>query len=111
MTNYEKYRGKCKEMSEALIADDHTLRLVRGYYYEPQWNREEPHWWCVKPCGEIVDPSKKQFPSGGVSEWYTEFDGSVVCEQCGVSGKEADFIPISNYICCSNACCLRLVGL
>jgi len=30
ISDYEKYRGKCKEFSEALIKKDPTLRLVRG---------------------------------------------------------------------------------
>ena len=32
--DYQRYRGKCKEMSEALIAADPSLRLVRGHYYD-----------------------------------------------------------------------------
>ncbi len=33
-SDYLKYRGKCKEMSEQLCATDPTLTLVRGYYVD-----------------------------------------------------------------------------
>jgi hypothetical protein len=32
-SDYMKYRGKCKEMSEALVKENPKLRLVRGHYY------------------------------------------------------------------------------
>lgn len=34
-SDYAKYRGKCKEMSEEAVAQDPSLRLVRGYYHCP----------------------------------------------------------------------------
>lgn len=34
-TDYMKYRGKCKEMSEQACLLDSSLTLVRGYYYCP----------------------------------------------------------------------------
>ena len=37
-SDYLKYRGKCKEMSEALVANNPALRLVRGHYWCPIWN-------------------------------------------------------------------------
>jgi hypothetical protein len=111
MNNYLKYRGKCKEMSEELAEKDKSLTLVRGYYYEPLWNREEPHWWCKKPCGEIVDPTKLQFPSGGIEDFYREFEGTMPCAECGVIIKEEEAITHGNYACCSTKCMLALVGL
>jgi len=109
---YKKYRGKCKEYCEQLIKEDPTLRMVRGYYWCPIWNTDEGHWWCVKPDGEIVDPTKLQFPSAGHGQ-YTEFDGNCECSQCGKSFKEEVGIVMGNgnYICCSNRCAMRLVGL
>lgn len=107
--DYTKYRGKCKEMSEALIAADPTLILVRGHYYDPLWG-EQPHWWCKKPDGTVVDPTKDQFPSKGHGP-YVEFDGTVECSNCGkrMQEEEADFQ--SNYAFCSYTCYGQFVGV
>jgi len=78
---YSRFRGKCREMSEALVANDPTLTLVRGHYYEPAWGGNQQHWWCVNSGGEIVDPTAGQFPSNG-SSIYTEFDGYLSCTGC-----------------------------
>lgn len=107
--DYTKYRGKCKEMSEALVAADPTLRLVRGHYYDTMWG-EQAHWWCAKPDGEIVDPTKDQFPSKGAGV-YVEFSGIVQCDQCGKEMKEEDAIFMSSYPVCSNQCARSLVGV
>jgi hypothetical protein len=53
LTDYEKYRGKCKEMSEALVLENPTLILIRGRYHCPFWG-EQAHWWCKKSDGTIV---------------------------------------------------------
>ena len=37
---YQKYRGKCKEFSEALCEQDPTLRLVRGHYLDYSWGEQ-----------------------------------------------------------------------
>lgn len=108
MDDYQKYRGKCKEMSEELCALDGSLRLVRGHYHCPIWG-EQAHWWCERD-GEVVDPTVKQFPSNGLGE-YVEFDGICQCSECGVSGLEKDFTFESNYQYCSSACHMRFVGL
>lgn len=108
-SDYLKYRGKCKEMSEDLCAQDPTLTLVRGHYYCHVFG-EQPHWWCTKPDGTIVDPTAKQFPSNG-SGAYVEFDGYVSCSECDKEGKEADFSYESNYAFCSNRCHMYFVGL
>lgn len=108
-TNYLKYRGKCKELSEQAVKDDPTLRLVRGHYHCPMWG-EQAHWWTVRPDGTIHDPSKRQFPSGGVGE-YVEFDGNVKCSNCGKPMKEEDAQFESNYCFCSTKCHMKFVGL
>lgn len=108
-TDYERYRGKCKQMSEELVAADPTLRLVRGHYHCPIWG-EQPHWWCVKEDDTIVDPTKDQFPSKGRGE-YVEFDGKVSCSNCGKQGNEDEFDYESNYAFCSAECHMRFVGL
>ena len=109
-TDYMKYRGKCKQMSEALIKDDPTLTLVRGHYFCPIWNTNEPHWWCKKEDGTIVDPTARQFSSKGHGI-YEEFDGNVECAQCGKVVAEKDASFMSNYAFCSTSCNMRFVGL
>lgn len=109
-SDYSKYRGKCKEFSEALCAEDPSLTLVRGYYYCHIWDRQEPHWWTVNAEGEIIDPTAKQFPSKGTGE-YIPFDGTYTCENCGKIVAEAQMVPCGNYPTCSNQCAMRLVGL
>jgi len=111
-SDYAKYRGRCKKMSEELIASrpDLDLRLVRGFYYEPIWGTLEQHWWCVAPDGTIHDPTKDQFPTKGNS-FYEEFDGFMEREECGKRIAEADIIMRGNYPVCSNRCAMRLVGL
>jgi hypothetical protein len=108
-TDYIKYRGKCKEMSEELCQSNPKLTLVRGHYDCPIWGMQ-PHWWTKDKDGSIVDPTVKQFPSGGVGE-YIPFDGKVDCSECGkqMSEEEADFE--SNYAFCSTKCHMRFVGL
>ena len=73
LTDYQKYRGKCKEFSQEAVLRDPTLRLVRGFYHCPFWG-EQPHWWTVRLDGSIYDPTKDQFPSKGLGN-YEEFTG------------------------------------
>ena len=110
MTDYEKYRGKCKEMCDALCATDPSLTLVRGHYFCPIWNRDEPHWWTVTPQGVIVDPTKDQFPSRGLGV-YTPFDGLIACSNCGKQVKEEDADIDGNYAFCSYNCHGQFVGV
>ena len=110
MSDYLQYRGRCKELSEAAVAQDPTLKLTKGHYFCPIWNSEEPHWWCVRPDGSIHDPSAKQFPSKGLGI-YTEFDGTFECAECGKAVAEDDALYESNYAFCSSRCLMRFVGL
>ena len=107
---YKKYRGKCKEFAEAAIVEDPTLTLVRGHYICPYWG-EQPHWWCKREDGTIVDPTVSQFPTEGYAAEYREHDGTVTCAQCQkvVPEEEASFE--SNYAYCSTKCHMRFVGL
>ena len=109
-SDYEKYRGKCKEFCDNLVTSDPSLTLVRGHYYCPIWNTDEPHWWCVDKEGKIVDPTKDQFPSKGLGV-YTPFDGIVTCSECGKELKEEDAQFESRYAFCSDRCHMRFVGL
>ena len=107
---YRLYRGRCKELSEAACAEDPTLKLVRGHYYCPMWNRDEPHWWTVRPDGTIHDPTREQFPSRGLGA-YTPFSGMVECAECGKEVAEDDADLDGNYAFCSHRCHGRFVGV
>jgi hypothetical protein len=109
-TGYEKFRGKCHELSLQAIEEDPTLTLVRGHYYCPIWNKEEAHWWTVRPDGTIHDPSKAQFPSGGLGT-YTPYKGVVTCEECGQELPEAEATFDGHHVFCSSECYGRCVGL
>ena len=109
-SDYSKYRGKCRELCDVEIENDPTLKLVRGYYFDPIWNREEQHWWTVRSDGTIYDPSAKQFPSKG-NGVYREFDGMVCCEECSKNIFEDDCIMQGRFPVCSPKCAMRLVGL
>ena len=111
MSDYIKYRGKCKELCDKLIEEFPHLKIVRGYYYDPIWNRKEPHWWCLNEKGGIVDPTYKQFAAGGIKENYEEFNGLVCCENCGKETKEEEIIECGRYPVCSTSCGMHLVGL
>lgn len=110
MTDYQQFRGRCKALSEAWVREHPDYTLVRGSYFCPMWNREEPHWWTKDAEGKIYDPSARQFPSAG-SGIYTEFDGWVSCAECGrrVAEDEAGFY--GNYAFCSDRCIGRFVGV
>ena len=100
-------RGKCQEMSEAAVAADPSLTLVRGWYLDPVWGREE-HWWTVRSDGSIYDPTAAQFPMGGVSDWYEPFGGLYPCEECGKEVAEPDLVAGR---CCSGRCFGLMVGV
>lgn len=105
---YRQFRGKCKELSEAAVADDATLTLMRGYYFCPIWNAKDAHWWTMRSDGTIYDPTKDQFPSKGAGI-YTPFNGVVECDQCGkkMTENEAAKNSIGKYAFCSYDCYLR----
>lgn len=104
---YRLYRGKCRMLSEALVAANPKLRLVRGHYYCPFWG-PQAHWWCVDESGAIQDPTRLQFPSEGEGD-YVEFDGICECEECGKRFPEADGSFYGNHAFCSNDCIIRHV--
>ncbi len=109
-SNYKKFRGKCREFCDQAINEDPTLTLVRGHYFCPIWNTDEPHWWTVRQDGTIHDPTALQFPSkgGGI---YTPFNGMCECAECGKEFPEADGRFDSNYAFCSGRCNARFVGI
>lgn len=111
LEGYFKYRGKCKQFCEEAIKADPTLTLVRGHYYEPLWGTNEQHWWTKRQDGTIFDPTREQFPSGGIPELYEEFDGNVACDECGTVKPEAEMRFDSRYAFCSDLCHGRFIGM
>jgi hypothetical protein len=109
-SDYMRFRGKCKELSEAAVAADPSLTLVRGHYFCPIWNTEEPHWWTVRADGSIHDPTARQFPSAGYGI-YTPFSGVFDCAQCGKEVPEEEAYCESNYAFCNGECFARFVGV
>jgi hypothetical protein len=111
--HYLKYRGKCKELAQKECDINKELTLVKGWYYCPIWNVKEQHWWCKDNKGNIVDPSRLQFPSGGVGD-YEEYQGTFPCSNCGKEILEKDIkqeFSQSVYILCSGDCYAKFVGL
>ena len=107
---YKLFRGRCKELSEEACAADPSLTLVRGHYFCPMWNTEEPHWWTTRPDGTIHDPTREHFPSRGMGI-YTPFNGMVECANCGkeIAEEEADIE--GRYAFCSCRCHGQFVGV
>ncbi len=108
--DYKKYRGRCREMSEEAVANDPTLRLVRGHYFCPLWATNEAHWWTVRADGSIYDPTRMQFPSAG-NGIYEEFNGMCECANCGKEIAEADAAIDGRYAFCSYECNGKFVGV
>jgi hypothetical protein len=95
-------RGKCKVLSELAVSADSSLKLVKGWYDCPFWGRQE-HWWAIRANGEVVDPTKDQFPSGGEGE-YVPFSGFYYCKQCGEEVLEENVVPYGHHVFCSDTC-------
>lgn len=108
-SDYNQFRGKCKEMAEAAVQTDPTLRLVRGFYHCPLWGKQA-HWWTVAPSGVIIDPSVRQFPTKGAGAEYIEFDGTIECEFCRKSLDESAAYLNGHHVYCSYECFGHDVG-
>ncbi len=55
----ESARLQCAEASAAMIRDFPDLRRARGHVMAGVDFR--PHWWCVTPDGDTVDPTAHQW--------------------------------------------------
>ena len=110
-SDYEKYRGKCKEYVDKAVEVDPSLTAVQGWYVCLYRGVKEPHWWCVDKKGKIYDPTKKQFLSHGLGD-YIPYEGIVECAECGIKILEQDAHFDGNYAFCKGTNCYAIfVGL
>lgn len=100
--NVTETYGKCAEVTLAMQQAFPELTRVRGHYYCPIWG-ERAHWWLVNTDGEIIDPTKAQFPSKGIGHYEPWPEGAReptgMCPNCG------ELIYDGNYLC--NDTCYR----
>ena len=111
MDDYKRYRGKCKILAEGECKNNPNLKLVKGWYYCPIWNTNEQHYWCEDEKGQIVDPTKLQFPSKGMGE-YKKYEGVFPCSCCKTDIKENDAkesLVHGKYIFCTTQCYVKFV--
>ncbi len=95
---------KCAEATKKMIEVFPELKRVRGLasVREPHDMppTRTPHWWCVDPQGNIVDPTAHQYPTEIIS--YEEADETKgpptgKCPNCGGLCYNGDYL-------CSDKC-------
>lgn len=58
-------RGLCREACEKMHAEFPELRIACGVVFVPLFpakDSEQEHWWLVDGNGDVVDPTRQQFP-------------------------------------------------
>ena len=78
---YGECHKYCKEMKEVFP----ELEIKKGFYYDFQWG-ERMHGWLVDPEGNIVDPTKNQYPSRGNGKYVELKEEELptgMCPNCG----------------------------
>lgn len=95
--------GTCAEAVRLLVARFPALVAVRGHVRmldAPAYERAVwPHWWATKPGGEVVDPTRAQFPGRVAYEPLDEARGEPTgrCPNCGELAYDHRYV-------CSDAC-------
>lgn len=92
-----------KSKCEDLLIENPLLKIVSGFYYCPLTSKNNIHWWCITPAGDIIDPSKEQFGYQGMGD-YIQSDGLIECKECGKRVKDDDAILLGDEQFCSNHC-------
>ena len=85
--------GMCREATQQFSNDFPELKRVRGHVESALSSKLLPHWWCVDPNGNIIDPTAKQFD---YITRYIELDKSQPeptgkCPNCGEYCYDNDF--------------------
>lgn len=80
----ENPTNMCEEVTACMVKAFPELTRVRGHYCDLLQGRR-PHWWCVTPDGEIVDPTAAQFAPYGEYDPIDESKGTPTgpCPNCG----------------------------
>lgn len=88
MTNYKASQGgmllgKCREAVQRMSQAFPELTAQRGHVH-CAWGKRA-HWWLTTPDGEILDPTRDQFPGPvDYEEWETGEPVRVgKCMECG----------------------------
>jgi hypothetical protein len=98
--------GACRRASDEIRAEFPELCEVRGHVF-CVWGKRG-HVWCIDPDGNIVDPTRVQFP--GPIEYEPWKPGDVVCVgRCMNCGDEIwssvpDLETVQTERVCSDAC-------
>jgi len=71
---------QCAEATTAMVAAFPTLRRVRGHAMIGIDFR--PHWWCLTPEGEIIDPTAHQWAAPPVFYDAMPEDAEEPCGKC-----------------------------
>jgi hypothetical protein len=83
--------GKCDEYTLKMQAVFPELTRMKGFYHCPIWG-QRTHWWLITDFGEVVDPTKAQFPSKGTCEYEElldiELEDRLPCGKCMNCGEE-----------------------
>ena len=96
----EQAYGACYKTCVEMQAVFPELILTKGYYLCYRRGVRN-HWWLKTEDGQVIDPTKNQFPSNGIG-FYQEFEENEPiptgkCHNCG------DFC-YNNDFCCSENC-------
>lgn len=98
--DYQAAYGKCKAVTSAMNKQFPELTRVSGFYHCSIWGRRQ-HFWLRTDQGEIIDPTAKQFPSGGMGKYEEIIDSKLiptgVCPNCGQETYEERYF-------CSESC-------
>lgn len=95
--NVTETYGTCNQVTQQMVIEFPDLTRVRGHYLCPLWGQRE-HWWLVDPEGEIVDPTKKQFPSKGTGQYIPLKEGTP--EPTGKCPNCSAYVYDGNTCCC-----------
>jgi len=97
--NVQDTQGACREVTEYMQKEFPHLRRVRGHYYCSTWGERE-HWWLEDGQGNVIDPTRNQFPSRGLGQYVEWRDDSPEptgqCINCG------SYCYDGETVCCNN---------
>lgn len=82
--SHQHVLGRCKEAVEEMVKVFPELISTVGHVEIMGWGRRG-HWWCVTESGDVVDPTRTQFPMVMAYEPFVPGDDVRVgkCMNCG----------------------------